>query len=1089
MKNLMRALFLILLVAQMHSQTNVNADCINFIPLCNTPSFTFFATSGPGNIIDFNTNSNISNPSTNPNPPNSGCLLSGELNPQWLLITVGNPGMLEFVFGAGNSQNPQVGCYDWAMWPYTPTTCADIFNNTLPPIRCNWNSPCSGGTGIASASNIAAVGGSSGNFEAPISVNACQQFIICISNFSGVNTLVSFQSLGTASLSCNPNCNPNYTICAGNSATIVPVNFAALANPVYSMQPGGATSNTGSFVVSPTVTSNYTTFITGTNLQNAIQTITATSGVTVHAQPVAIPNIIQSTCTNSITTLNIGLTFTPAPSAPAYTINWAPIPNGIGSAQQTTVSEFIAAGMYNATVSAASGCSTTVSFSVNPAPALPEINLSPLGATQTLTCYQPTLLISAQDAANSYTWTNGLIAPVFAQQAEMSFTTTGTWTITAEHPVSGCITTKTIVIGQNTITPTSSLGPLNQNITCNLTSVQTVTAAATPTVNISHNILAPQGGTYTANTFSVGYTPGGVGTFTHCATNDANGCSLCKTFTVSSSQGFPTFSVASPQNFTLGCTTKSVAILNIVGGNTSPPGGAVSYTIIGPPTSPVTPSTALSSNSTYTVNVPGTWTVITKDNTNFCETRLPISILQNTFAPNISAIVPLQVLDCSISKTTLRGQSTTNNVNYLWSFPSIPGNQPGDSITVFADFTARTRSTVAQYTLTIEDNSSTCKSTSIVPIFQNLYPPIVSISAGYPALSCKVNGITLTNQSSTGIPPTSGFSTAQVVQAILWEGPSPQIPMQLTTTYSATTVGVYTLTVKDRNNGCISRGEIEIGDNRIFPIVNSPVQPEPSVLDCATGQTTLSPIYSNSTAAFTYSWTAPASASISSSSASTIRANLPGMYRVLTTNPENGCASLALMYVVSGSMTANFDIDKSEGFAPLLVTFSNTSSTFTNNASTGTNIDVMNTIWSFGNGTSSVTATRTISPTALYQEAGTYTVKIFVDKGTCSDTVFKTIKVELPSRLQIPNVFTPDGDNINDVFFLQASNLTSITMVIVDRWGNEVYSVISDQGNVSWDGKNYNGTEVSAGVYFYTLKAQGKDGAIYDRTGSITLIR
>src|SRR5690606_14815215 len=129
----------------------------------------------------------------------------------------------------------------------------------------------------------------------------------------------------------------------------------------------------------------------------------------------------------------------------------------------------------------------------------------------------------------------------------------------------------------------------------------------------------------------------------------------------------------------------------------------------------------------------------------------------------------------------------------------------------------------------------------------------------------------------------------------------------------------------------------------------------------------------------------------------------------------------------------------------------------------------------FGNGTSSVTPSRTISPTVVFQEAGTYNVKIFVDKGTCTDTLRKTITVELPSSLIIPNVFTPDRDNVNDVFFLQAGNLTDITMVIVDRWGNEVYSTVSDQGNVSWDGKNYAGVEASAGVYFYTLKAQGKD--------------
>ena len=59
-----------------HAQSNINADCINAIPLCSNPSFTFNSTSGVGNVADIPANSNISNPSTNPASNNSGCLHS-----------------------------------------------------------------------------------------------------------------------------------------------------------------------------------------------------------------------------------------------------------------------------------------------------------------------------------------------------------------------------------------------------------------------------------------------------------------------------------------------------------------------------------------------------------------------------------------------------------------------------------------------------------------------------------------------------------------------------------------------------------------------------------------------------------------------------------------------------------------------------------------------------------------------------------------------------------------------------------------------------------------------------------------------------
>src|SRR4051812_3028498 len=116
-------LFTVFSFARAFSQ--INADCISAIPLCNVPTFTFYATSGIGSYTDIPYPSNISNPSTNPASSNAGCLNAfpnGELNPQWLMLTVGNAGTLEFVFGAGNSSNPQVGYYDWAMWKYNPAT-------------------------------------------------------------------------------------------------------------------------------------------------------------------------------------------------------------------------------------------------------------------------------------------------------------------------------------------------------------------------------------------------------------------------------------------------------------------------------------------------------------------------------------------------------------------------------------------------------------------------------------------------------------------------------------------------------------------------------------------------------------------------------------------------------------------------------------------------------------------------------------------------------------------------------------------------------------------------------------------------------
>ena len=114
---------------------------------------------------------------------------------------------------------------------------------------------------------------------------------------------------------------------------------------------------------------------------------------------------------------------------------------------------------------------------------------------------------------------------------------------------------------------------------------------------------------------------------------------------------------------------------------------------------------------------------------------------------------------------------------------------------------------------------------------------------------------------------------------------------------------------------------------------------------------------------------------------------------------------------------------------------------------------------------------------------------MFAVKGTCIDSASRTIEVEIPSFVEVPNVFTPNGDNVNDLFFLKAKNLESISVLIYDRWGKIVFSSQSDKGNVYWDGKTQSGKESSEGTYFYIIKTTGKDGISIERKGTLSLYR
>lgn len=438
------------------------------------------------------------------------------------------------------------------------------------------------------------------------------------------------------------------------------------------------------------------------------------------------------------------------------------------------------------------------------------LTITNTSSSNSITCNNLSLnfLATSNDTSMvSYFWasaTNTLFG------AYVSITHPGTYTVLAVN-ANSATASQTISVSSNTVAPVSVLSPTFQNITCNITSVSSITANASNS-NITHMFMSPQGGNFVANTSSVAYTPLATGTFTYILTDNINGCKTTKNFTITSSQGLPTFSVTSPQNFTLGCSTKSVAIISINNADTTPiPGGPVSYTILSPGSSTATAAGALSANSVYTVNTPGTWIIITKDNTSLCETRVPVSILQNTFAPNQSVNIPSQILNCTTHQVQLQAFSNNSNVSHSWSFPGTPGNISGDSIIINTKPSQPTSTLIANYTLVTTDNFNFCKSTTVIPMYQNLFPPTAIISSGgVYTLTCATPTIQLTNQSTTGIPSTTGFPNTAPVIGYIWHGPSPQTTLGLSTTYLAYTAGQYTLTAKDINNGCTSSGTYNV---------------------------------------------------------------------------------------------------------------------------------------------------------------------------------------------------------------------------------------------------------------------------------------
>lgn len=116
-----------------------------------------------------------------------------------------------------------------------------------------------------------------------------------------------------------------------------------------------------------------------------------------------------------------------------------------------------------------------------------------------------------------------------------------------------------------------------------------------------------------------------------------------------------------------------------------------------------------------------------------------------------------------------------------------------------------------------------------------------------------------------------------------------------------------------------------------------------------------------------------------------------------------------------------------------------------------------------------------------------------IDTNGCQSVKRVRVVVETP-KVWVPNVFTPNGDNVNDEVWVFGSKaeVTRINIFqIFDRWGNRVFENTNFQPNDSskgWDGR-YQDQKCNPGVYVYWAEVELTDGQKWIIKGDITLIR
>jgi gliding motility-associated-like protein len=275
--------------------------------------------------------------------------------------------------------------------------------------------------------------------------------------------------------------------------------------------------------------------------------------------------------------------------------------------------------------------------------------------------------------------------------------------------------------------------------------------------------------------------------------------------------------------------------------------------------------------------------------------------------------------------------------------------------------------------------------------------------------------------------------------------------------------GIYTCTIMDAN-GCIQTQTIGITQNAA---ITSPPGTTPAICTAINGTATMTP--SGGAGPYSYSWSPLGGTGASAT------ALAPGNYTCTITD-NLGCKGVVGVTVLhsTGNLNAAFHPNTLTGFAPLGVSFTDVSGGTPNSWN-----------WNFGNGAAGSVIQ---NPGSLYSVPGTYTVtEVVTDANGCIDSTKEVILVLEPSSLSAPNVFTPNGDGVNDEYKVFAVNIELFNMKIYDRWGVLLYELpVAGQ---SWDGRTKTGMPVSSGTYYYIISATGLDNRVYNLQGFIMLIR
>lgn len=826
--------------------------------------------------------------------------------------------------------------------------------------------------------------------------------------------------------------------------------------------PSGPIGTSTTVNVCPTTTSTYTATITNNSCAGPI-IVSDQVTVFINSSLTASATSTPSACTAN----NGTATATPAGGSGNYSYSWAPS----GGTSQTATG--LAPGTYTVTVTDnTSGCVATQTVTVTNVGAVTST------ASQTnLTCSNSTngsatMTVVGGTAPFTYVWT-----PNVSSTQTATGLTAGSYTCVATD-ANGCSTSQTFTITAPTaVLATSSTTDLN----CfgdGSGSISITASGGTP--GYSYSWTPNVSTTSSASSLAAGAY---VITIT-----DANGCSTNQSVTLTEPPQLTATASSSPVN----CTILGSATV-------TPTGGTGTYTYAWVPSGGTGATESNLNTGTYTVTV---------TDANGCTTTQSVAVTQ---------VATMSVTATSTDATCFGGSTGTASVTptggnspytYQWSptggnNASATGLAAGTYTCLITDSQGCTAtqtvivSEPTQVAVTTSSNDASCfggNDGSVSAVGSGGTSPYnyswspagpTNLSAGtYTCTITDVNGCTATQiaivsqptqvtGSTTSTPPTcnGGVNGSAIVTPNGGTGPYTYnwAPVGGTgSTASGLSAGTYTCTVTDAN-GCTGTQTVTVTQPPAITATGTSDQA------CPGSTATLSATGSGGASPYAYAWSNGPATSTNTLVATTSSA---GVYTVTVTD-ANGCTQTATASLsLFATPTAAYTTDATNNVVILNGGAGNIC--FTDN-STG----AVAWVWDFnGQGTSTQQSPCFAVTTA---NAGTFCTELTVtNTDGCMDTTIACVEVG-QSSYSIPNVFTPNADNINDNWIITNEGMTRLHCAIYDRWGVLVYEWDGPTGN--WDGRTTSGKEAVSGVYYYVAVLEDFAGKIYDEQGFLELIR